>query len=1344
MKRRVFIKKSAAGTLLCMMPVSSIINSCTGKEEKTALEDMFMNPSSSSKAKTWWHWMNGNVTKEGITLDLEAMKRAGIGGFQIFDVGSGIPEGPVKYYSKEWFEMKEHAAKEAERLGLAYEMHNCPGWSSSGGPWITAEYAMKYLVWSETYISGGKQVQVKLSQPTTILNYYRDSMVVAFPSIKGEEKSMSDRIESAASNNGEVDKDIITNGDVLSWADITPAKGDLAFLQIKLREPQEIRSILLACTILGVKSYSVIRTPRVVITLEASDDGRNYRKVSEMKIGGKGIRTGVEPLKLTNFSPVRAKYFRVTSSRGILRVKNFQLTSARIANWDSKTMLSGFNRKNQDPGKLSSELLIDPEKVIDISKFMDAGGQLNWEAPEGNWTILRLGYTPTGIDNNASPSTGHGLECDKYRKEAYAFHFRNMFDKLLPILEKLSEKRMAGALVDSYEVGVQNWTDDFPQQFKNYRGYDLTSYIPAMTGRIVGSTEMSDRFLYDIRKTCADSIADNYFGAFAEMCKEHGLISYTEPYGGPNDEIQAGSRVDVPMGEFWIRSMWATEDARRIKMASSVAHVNRNANQIVGAESYTGKNKYSRWMECPYMIKAIGDWMYTLGLNQFIFHRFALQPHPTAVPGMTMGPWGFHFDRTNTWFPKATGWLDYIARCQNMLRQGTFVADIACFTGEDKPNRAPNKDNLLLPMPLGYDYDHINAETILKEIRVENGRFVLSNGMSYKVLVLSKEPVMSGEVLFKIQELVKQGGCVVGPKPLSSPSLADYVSHTDERIKDISNEMWGSIDGVNTVENSYGKGKLFWGESLEKVMNKLDIMPDFEYTAKNSGAVINYIHRKTDGNEVYYVSNFKRNAEDLVCTFRVDGKIPEIGNAETGKIMKAGIYEFSDGKVRMPLRLENSESVFVIFRSPAPEVHVQSVKKDDNLVAGTQSWQLPEKGRYSSVKNSFTVSLWVKPETNLDIPSLGDRVPANNVVIFPPQGEMMYGAGHAICGLQAGRNGFVITERATEDSNAVLITEMPVSGWTHVSLVYSKGVPSLFVNGKFIQKGQKSDFVVHPVENETCKSDDGFHFEGDMTIPEITADALGEEQISQLVTAGVPAPEEPPVIGLDADESGKTGIVYWQKGRYTLGMNDGKDIVTEIAGLEEPVEIAGTWKVRFPSGLGAPSEIEMDRLVALNRYPDDGVKYFSGTASYNNTFDVKPGSTGNGKRLYLDLGRVEVMAEVKVNGKNFGILWKPPYRVDITEALVAGKNKLEILVTNLWPNRLIGDEQLPEEYDYSGSFEDYQGGIKKIPEWFLNGRPKPGKRITFSTWKHFEKDDPLLESGLLGPVRLRETVFKLI
>jgi hypothetical protein len=308
---------------------------------------------------------------------------------------------------------------------------------------------------------------------------------------------------------------------------------------------------------------------------------------------------------------------------------------------------------------------------------------------------------------------------------------------------------------------------------------------------------------------------------------------------------------------------------------------------------------------------------------------------------------------------------------------------------------------------------------------------------------------------------------------------------------------------------------------------------------------------------------------------------------------------------------------------------------------------------------------------------------------------------------------------------------MPVAGWTHFALVYKGGVPSLYVDGKLARQGPKSAHLVHPGLGEAWQRDGAWYFAGDMSDPELFAEALAEDRIRKLVAAGLPAPEEPPVI-----EHGKQGLLFWRDGSYSLRDNAGRSSPVRISGIGRAIEIAGPWRVSFPPNLGAPAEITLPELVSLHRHSQDGVKYFSGTATYAKRFNVI--AKENGMRLYLDLGRVEVIAAVRLNGKDLGILWKPPYRLDITDAVRSGDNDLEIRVTNLWVNRLIGDEQQPAENEYGPD-----GGIRKMPDWYTQGKPKPaGGRITFAAWKHFDKDSPLLESGLIGPVRLRTAVHR--
>ncbi len=1342
MKRRTFIQSCATGalTLVADSPLSSQVPSAR------ALEEAFRRPPASAGPYTWWHWMNGNVTADGITRDLEAMKRVGVAGFQLFEVSDGIIPGPVKYGSPEHFKLLEHAAKEADRLGLAFELHNCPGWSSTGGPWITPALSMQQLVWTEAFVSGGQQVNITLPQPYTKRGYYRDALVLAFPSLAGESRPMRALMSNATSSSGPVDVKRLTDGDLSGGVEVRPAgSGQPAYLQLEFPEPFEARSIAVYTAALGGAGApgGGRRGPAAPITLEASDNGAQFRKLCDLSLLP-GRAGSIEAPATANFPATRAKFFRLVSPQAI-RFAEVQLAGAsRLPDWPVKanfTSRSGPGGAMVEAARTAVEPpggpAIDPASVLDITQYMDASGRLNWQAPAGNWTILRLGHTSVGIENHPAPEGGLGLECDKYSRAAMDFHFDRFFGKLLPAMRPLAAKGKAGALVDSYEVGMQTWTPEFPQEFQTRRGYDLRNYLPAMTGRVVGSADTSDRFLWDVRRTHADMMSDNYYGRFAELCRQHGIISYTEPYeGGPLDHMQAGSRVDIPMGEFWVRRLDRSAN-RRIKLAASIAHVNGKA--VVGAESFTGGGALSRWLEFPYAMKAQGDWMYTQGLNRFIFHRYAQQPHPDAVPGMTMGPHGWHFDRTNTWFNQGAAWLQYVVRSQHLLQQGLFVADLAYFTGENAPLPTREQSSLSPALPQGHDYDHVHAETVLTRMKVQDGRIVLPDGMSYRVLALPNNTTMTLEVLRKIRDLVEQGMCLVGPRPEHSPTLSGYPASETE-VRRIAGEVWGNLNGTTVTERAFGKGRVFWGQPLRAVLDKLSVRPDFEFSARSGDAAVNYIHKRVGDAEVYFLANRQRRSEDLVCTFRVSGKQPEFWDAATGEITPAGIYEMVDGRVRMPVRLDPVGSVFVVFRAPAPAQRLQAVVRDGTAVAGTEPFPAPAAGLHRGVTNNFAVSVWVKPEV--------DVTPATSFVFYPPEGEVLYGEGHASCGLSAGRNGVTVYERARGQSPAVLAAEMPLSGWTHLALLYKEGAPSLYVNGKLARQGQKSGKVVHPGVGEASGETDITYLEGDQSPPELFPEALGEDRIQKLAAAGVPKPEEPPAV--EVAGSGKAELLIWQDGSYSLRDSAGQTSSVEIKGLGRPVEISGPWRVSFPPNLGAPAEVTLRQLMSLHKHSQAGVKYFSGTATYTKRFSVAASATAGGKRLYLDLGRVEVIAEVRLNGKDLGTLWKPPYRVDITDAVRSGNNDLEVRVTNLWPNRLIGDEQLPPENEYAQAGEDMgpwlrEGAIKRMPDWYLQGKPKPpGGRITFTTWQHFTKDSPLLESGLIGPVRLRGAVRRAI
>ena len=469
MQRREFLKNCSASAAL------SLANHKAGAVEAPAGDELdagFRNPPQSASPRTWWHWMNGNITASGITADLEAMKRVGLGGFQIFNVGSRTVKGPVGFFTPQWFELTEHAAKEAERLGLEFAMHNCPGWSSSAGPWITPELAMQQLVWSETFVAGGKPIDRTLPQPFTKLNFYRDAMVLAFPSLAGETRPLRDAIRAASTGAGPIDVGMLTDGDFSKGIDVRPSpSGEPGFLLLEFQQPIEAR----AMAVYGLATASGSASSAAEVTVEASDDGTTYSPVCQIRVPSTG---GVSDIPGTaTFAAVQMKYLRMKMHQPT-RVSQIAISAAaRIAGWHFKNNSASRGGPGQATAAerwitadVPRDSVIDAGKVLDISQHMDSQGRLRWEAPAGDWTILRMGHTPTGRHNSSAPDGGLGLDCDKYSRAGIEFHFRHMFEKLLPMLRPLVEKKMAGTLIDSYEVGMQNWAHEFPEEFRKRAG----------------------------------------------------------------------------------------------------------------------------------------------------------------------------------------------------------------------------------------------------------------------------------------------------------------------------------------------------------------------------------------------------------------------------------------------------------------------------------------------------------------------------------------------------------------------------------------------------------------------------------------------------------------------------------------------------------------------------------------------------------------------------------------------------------------------------------------------------------------------------------------------------------
>lgn len=1039
----------------------AIKTSKSNTNKKDAFELAFKTPSNESKPQVWWHWLNGHISSSGITKDLESMKKAGIGGFTLFNVSEGTPEGPVKYMSDEWWSMLKHTKSEAKRLGLEMGFQNGAGWSSSGGPWVTPDMAMQEVVWTEKKITGPIVYETVFDLPKPALGIERDM-----------------------ARNTEINKRYYVPREQVAgfYKDI----------------------ILLA-----------FPTPK----------------------------------------------------------REIKGTAYLIKDWRAKSGYSKMNSYTIDNRIAKDSDLIDMSQIINLTSKLDSNGRLKWDVPEGSWTIIRFGYQPTGRQNHPAPPAGRGLEIDKFSTEALDFYWKASISKIIDDKSETDNKALKHILIDSYEVGHQNWNKDFEKNFEQQRGYSPLMYLPALTGHVISNTNTTEKFLWDFRKTISDLISTNYYGRFAELSRQNNLSFSCEPYGqfGNINDFTAASSVNTPICEFWalINSESHTATA---KLASSTAHTYDR--KLAGAEAFTGDPK-KIFEECPRNLKAQGDYFFCMGINQFSLHGFSHNPYEYA-PGLGLGTYGSYFDRHNTWWRYAHGWFEYLSRCQYMLQQGKFKADFLYFVGEDAPMASVVREKLNPALPLGFDYDFCNRE-ILNQLVVKNGLFVLPNGMTYPLLVMPANKNMSIGVLLQVEKLLASGGTIISPKPNRTPSL-EGGKKEDEQLQELSNKMWGNCDGKSQTENSYGNGKLYWGKSLEDICVEKRIAPDFSYKVLGnekfgslfySGSGVEFIHRQLNTSDIYFISNQHNKSKTIEATFRVNSMLPELWNPENGRTEIASEFtKTQDGRMKVTLRLEQSGSVFVIFRKPLTS----------------------EKGIVSVTKNGEAAYVSIRRE-----------------------------------------------------------------------------------NDKFI---------------------------------------------------------------LNTTEAGE----------YNLKTNDGESKKLSIKEVPSPISFIGPWKVSFPLESGAPNHIEMSSLTSLTENSIPQIKYFSGTAIYEIKMNVPSKMMAKGQTLKLDLGDVQVISEVFLNGKSVGVLWKPPYTVDVSGIIQAGNNTFSIKVANQWVNRIIGDRGFPDDCDWtSNTGSTAKGlGLAKIPDWVVNNAPRPfpqRKAFVCWQWPHLA-DKEVLPSGLIGPVRLFVEVEK--
>ena len=915
----------------------------------------FANPPNAARPRVWWHWMNGNITKEGIRLDLEWMQRTGIGGFQNFDAALATPQVVDKrlvFMTPEWQDAFGYAMRLADQLGLEAAIAGSPGWSESGGPWVRPQQAMKKVVWSETVVDGGRPFTSTLPHPPMVggplldaplvndfgmlekdvPQFYADTRVLAFPEGDAQAASLMSRAR-VTSSGGSIDPALLADGAIASPIALPVApQGGAAWIQFSFDAPETVRALTYARTDHAL--FETFNGGPPGPELQVSDDGEHWRSIVQVPGDGAAQHT-------LSFPAVTARYFRALfvtqppappaldafdfSALGITlpppatdyHVSELRLeSSARIQRAEEKAgfgMLAELSREATPA--VPEGLAIRSSAVIDLTAKLRAAGSLDWTPPPGRWRVLRFGYSLTGVTNHPASPEGTGLEVDKLS----ATHVRDYMTHYLDLYERaagglMGRRGLTQLISDSYEAGAANWTEELLAEFRRRRGYDPVPWLPALTGRVVESAAASDKFLWDYRRTLADLIAANHYEQITRILHARGMGHYGESHESGRvfigDGMEAKRSNDVPMAAMWTQRPGVNRDQpgynADIRESASVAHL--YGQNLVAAESLTAG--FGAWQWSPASLKPTADKELAMGLNRFVIHTSVHQPLTDRTPGLSLGPFGQWFTRNETWSGAgAKAWVDYLARSAFLLQQGRFAADIAWYYGEDS-NVTALYGKVPPPIPAGYNFDYVNADALVHRLAARSGELVTDSGMRYRVLALDPRAVhMSLPVLRKLVELVAAGAVVAGAKPVDSPSLAD-----DERaFQVIANALWG--DGSPGMHR-YGKGRVYAGMALAEVLHALGVAPDFEHTKNGADTELLFVHRRLADGELYFVNNRQDRAESLEATFRVTGRAPELWHADDGRIEPAS-FRIVDGRTVVPLRLAPWDAVFVVFREPA-------------------------------------------------------------------------------------------------------------------------------------------------------------------------------------------------------------------------------------------------------------------------------------------------------------------------------------------------------------------------------------------------------------------------------------------
>ncbi|MEI8287952.1 MAG: glycosyl hydrolase [Verrucomicrobiota bacterium] len=921
-----------------------------------SLVEGFVAPPKESRPETWFHLIGGNVSKPGLTADLEAIQGAGLAGIQLFHGSSRGPAWPevnpqIPCLSPAWDDMISHAANECGRLGLRFTMQNCPGWSQSGGPWIKPEESMRHLVWSRLDVTGGKSISTNLAMPGKTREEwrnYQEVAVIAFPTPAGDDgQSLIPMV-------------VCSNRKELAWADLFAAKkgasvkiaaaGEPAWVELTFDRPVTLRSLELP----PVEKFTLRRNfdPGVTIRIQALSN-TGLVEVARREIPRSNWQDD-QPLTLA-LPETTAPGFRITfENKTPLDFSFLRLSSAaRMDDWEGQ---AGFVLRSLDRSFLPKQdrvAWVSARRILDLTGKMEASGKLNWQAPAGSWTVLRFGHVNTGAKNGPAPPEATGFECDKLSAKGADASFAGYIGRISASGGPADGGRLQGMVIDSWECHTQTWTPAMEAEFAARRGYALRLWLPTVAGWVVENPFTSERFLRDWRATISDLLVANYYGRLAALGRERGMRLSFETGPGDvavGDILQYFGQADIPMCEFWQPNdpHWGGLETKPILPAVSAAHI--YGKKRVAAEAFT--NTKLRWDEYPFMLKHLADLHFSMGLNHLVFHTYTHNPRLNVVPGTSFGGGiGEPFLRGQTWWPYMPHFTDYISRCSYLLEQGQPVADVLWYLG-DAVDHKPRQDEAF---PKGYKFDYLNADALLNRITVTNGLLKTPEGARWKILWLPKNPRLTVATLTRLRDLVKQGATVVGLPSWQNPTLSGG-KNADKQFAALMSDLWGQAPAARG-DRRFGAGRLLWGRELDVTLAQLGIMPD----VTGAGAAT-WCHRQADGLDIYFIAADRQAPLHANFSFRAQGQ-PECWDPLTGASKPVAVYQRQGDRTIVPLDLSAAGSVFVIFRPGKAEPVFIGVKHNGISVMDATDPSRVDQGEPQAVqglKQGVEVQPWVE------------------------------------------------------------------------------------------------------------------------------------------------------------------------------------------------------------------------------------------------------------------------------------------------------------------------------------------------------------------------------------------------